>query len=375
MQRILQVVFCLERGGTESFIMNQYRAIDRSEYQFDFLVFTEKEYPYTGEILNLGGRIFFCIPPTKGRIVKSVRKMIGILKCQGSFLAIHSHINFDNAWVMVAAALAGVRVRVSHSHDTEGRRPKGLRRLYHRFQRLLIRAFATAFVACGVDAGRHLYGRKLFESKGRVLRNGIDLQRFLHVSECDVSRVKKEIGLSPSCGMVVGNITRFEDKKNQMFALDVFKHILEDCPNAILILGGSDGGRLNDVKRKAEDLDIGENVFFIGERNDVNICLKLLDVYLFPSLYEGLPIALLEAQASGCFCVSSKNVSDEVDLGLGRILFCDLHDDPEMWSKSIQSALLNSEKPDEDRVRAVFLEKGYDVSCSSRSLLEVYRGA
>ena len=126
MKRILHVVSCLERGGTEAFIMNHYRMIDRTKYQFDFLVFHKKDYPYTEEIHNLGGRIFFCTPPSVGKIFSSIREMVKCMKTNGPFCAVHSHINIENAWIMVAAKIAGIPVRVSHSHDTKGKEGTGI---------------------------------------------------------------------------------------------------------------------------------------------------------------------------------------------------------------------------------------------------------
>ncbi|MGM9670809.1 MAG: glycosyltransferase [Oscillospiraceae bacterium] len=372
MKRILHVVSCLERGGTEAFIMNQYRAIDRSNYQFDFLVFHEKGYPYTDEIHQLGGKVFFCTPPSKWNIFSSVQEMVQCMKRNGPYAAVHSHINVENAWVMVAAELAGVRVRVSHSHDTKGKEGNLPTRLYRSFQCLLIRQLATRYAACGTAAGNYLYGKRLFKRKGCVIHNGIDVERFLDVPQSKILKLKEEFTLTETNYPVFGNITRFEDKKNQLFAVDVFREITQVYPNAVFLLGGPDGGNLEQVKQKVEDLGLKEHVRFIGERSDIPACLKLIDIYLFPSLYEGLPIALLEAQAAGCFCVVSTNVSNESDIGVGQVFFCDLQETPAHWADMIRENASFRKRPSPEVISAVFREKGYDIRWPSNCLAALY---
>lgn len=372
MKRVLHVVSCLERGGTEAFIMNHYRMLDRSAYQFDFLVFHKKEYPYLEEIKSLGGRVFFCAPPSSRNIPGSIREMIACMKETGPYCAVHSHINIENAWVMTAAALAGIPVRVSHSHDTKGMEGNLPTRVYRRFQCLLIKLFATRYAACGNAAGRYLYGERLFRRKGIVIHNGIDIERFLSVPEQEIAGLKTEFSLPERCGPILGNITRFEDKKNQMFAVEVFRQLLNRYPNAVFLLGGPDGGKLEQVKQKVTALGLEGNVRFVGERRDIPACLKLIDIYLFPSLYEGLPIALLEAQAAGCFCASSANVSRESDMGIGQAAFFDLQESAEQWADRIQKAFMERTQPAAEEVRDAFQQRGYDIRLSAHNLISLY---
>lgn len=372
MKRVLHVVSCLERGGTEAFIMNHYRMLDRTQYQFDFLVFHKKEYPYLEEIKSLGGRVFFCAPPARGNIMGSIKEMVTCMKEMGPFCAVHSHINVENAWVMFAAALAGVRVRVSHSHDTKGLEGNIPTSIYRHVQCLLIKLFATKYAACGAAAGCYLYGESLFKKNGIVIHNGIDVDRFLSVPEHELVCLKAEFSMPEKSGPIFGNITRFEDKKNQMFAVEVFQQIVNQYPNAIFLLGGPDGGKLDQVKQKVSDLGLSKSVRFVGERKDIPACLKLIDVYLFPSLYEGLPLALLEAQAAGCFCVASANVSPEADMGIGQVVFFDLRESPKQWSESIQKAITEHIPPASAEIRNAFQKRGYDIRLSADNLISVY---
>lgn len=371
MKRILHVVSCLERGGTEAFLMNHNRVIDRTKYQFDFLVLHEKDYPYIEEIQRLGGRVFFCVPPSRKQILSSVREMVACMKLNGPFCAVHSHINIENAWVLVAAKLAGIPIRVSHSHDTKGREGTGLIRLYRHIQSLMIKLFANRFAACGTAAGEYLYGQRFFREKGTVIHNGIDVAQFQKVPDEQLQSLRMEFDLSDDTDLVFGNITRFEDKKNQIFALAVFRKVLDRYPNAILLLGGPDGGRLQQITQRISELRLDSHVRIIGERKDIPACLKLIDIYLFPSLYEGLPIALLEAQAAGCFCVSSTNVSGEVDMGINQIVFCNIEKGPEEWVKVILDRAVRS-RPSAGQVLTAFQEKGYDIRWSAQRLMELY---
>lgn len=205
-----------------------------------------------------------------------------------------------------------------------------------------------------------------------MVHNGIDVSKFQGASEEEQSKLKREFSIQEEHGPVIGNITRFEDKKNQSFALEVFRRIVDRYPDAVLLLGGPDGGKLELTKQRAAKLGLADRVRFIGERNDIPACLKLIDIYLFPSLYEGLPIALLEAQAAGCFCVSSTNVSKEVDMEIGQTAFCDLENGPEQWAEVIINRAVGKSRPTTERIQTAFKQKGYDIRWSAGKLIKLY---
>lgn len=368
-KKVLQVVSCLELGGTEAFIMNNYRQMDRSKIQFDFLVFVEKDYPYTKEIQRMGGRIFFCGTPQLKRVKKFLQIVQQIIKENGPYDAVHSHVNIANGWVLLAAKKAKVPIRISHSHDTAG---KGKRKLYRKLEEIIIKKSATHYLACSEVAGAYLYGKKYFKVKGQVLCNGIQLGRFISLEDT-LHELKKEFKVSEEA-CVIGNITRFEPKKNPLFTLEVFSEILKIKPNAVLLLGGPDGGQLDAVKKRAKELNIENAVRFIGPRTDIPQCLQLIDIYLFPSLFEGLGIALLEAQASGCECFASTGVSKEADMGLGTAHFLDLKDSPADWAEKIISCYEKRVCPSKAQIEKAFSVRGYNIEESSKELLKIYEG-
>ena len=370
-KKVLQVVSCLELGGTEAFIMNQYRCMDRSVIQFDFFVFREKDYPYLEEIRSLGGNIIFGIPPKSTHLVRFLRLAVRIMR-EGKYCAVHSHVNLTNAWVLLAARIAGIPVRISHSHDMSGKGGNPLKRLYRAFELWILKHCATDYLACSTDAGCYLYGEQFFRKKGQVICNGIDVDRFLREDRDAVQSLRGSFSIPDDCSLVIGNITRFEPKKNQLFMIEVFRAVLQRQPEAILILGGPDGGLLHEAMAFAESSGIGDRIRFIGCRSDVPDCLHLFDVVLFPSQFEGLPIALLEAQAAGCRCVVSAAVSREADMGLGAMSFIDLNESPEVWADEILRLGRREDILDKDRIQTAFHTRGFDVNQSARELMERY---
>ena len=374
MKKILQVVSCMELGGTEAFIMNNYRALDRSKYQFDFIIFCEKEYPYLDEIQRLGGRVFFSGIPSFGNIHKFIKRFKETVEEGGPYSAVHSHINIGNAIPLFASYLCNIPIRISHSHDTSGNEAVLFKKPWHFIKKALIKKYATQYLACSNAAGDYLYGEKLFSEKGKVIPNGIDLNLFLDERQKEVELLKKEFSIKETCPLIVGNISRFENKKNSLFTVKVFKKILDYVPEAVLIMGGSDRGQLEDCKRLAKQLRIENNVRFIGQRTDVPTCLKLFNIYLFPSLFEGLGIVLLEAQASGCFCVASDGVSAEADRGLNSVHYISLKKDETEWALEILEKYKDWKKPKTQEIVKKFTESGFEIGEAHKRMMEVYDG-
>lgn len=372
MKRILQIVSCMELGGTEAFIMNNYRALDRSEYQFDFIIFCEKEYPYLDEIKKMGGRVFFSGVPSFKNLHKFMKYFKGIIVRNGPYIAVHSHVNIGNGIPLFTSYLCNIPVRISHSHDTSGNESGFLKKPWCLIKKALIKKYATNILACSKEAGDYLYGEKSFSEKGKVIPNGINVSLFLDEKKSEVELLKKEFSIEESCPLIVGNISRFEEKKNSLFTIKIFNKILDSVPKAVLIMGGSDGGQLEDCKLLVKEFGIEKNVRFIGKRSDVPICLKLIDIYLFPSLFEGLGIALLEAQASGCFCIASDGVSIEADRGLNSVHYISLKKDETKWAFEILEKYNAWEKPKKEEIVKKFTESGFEICEAHKRLMEVY---
>ncbi len=370
MKRVLQVVSCLESGGTEAFIMNNYKAVDKNKIQFDFLVFVKNDHPYIEEIKKMGGKVFFATTPSIKKIKTFLTTVEKIIQENGPYSAVHSHVNIANSWVMLAAKNAGVPIRISHSHAVF-KVSNVFEKILRKCQKNFIKKNATDFLACSNEAGNSLYGEKFFSKNGKVIKNGIDLYKFFNITEKS-EELKNEFNLSNENDLILGNITRFDSNKNQTFIVDVFYEILKKKNNAILLLGGVDGGALAQVKEKVAVLGIENSVRFIGKRQDVPECLKFIDAYVFPSIYEGLGIAILEAQASGCECFVSTSVSQEADMGIGTMNYYDLNDGAETWAEKIINICENRKQPSKMIIEKSFNQKGFSIISSVQDLVQIY---
>ena len=372
MKRVLHIVSCLELGGTEAFIMNNYREINRNEVQFDFLVLTQKEYPYIKEIQQLGGNVYFGVWPTLKNIVKFYRIFKNVIKQGGNYSTVHCHLNEGNALPLLCAKLCGIKKRISHSHATPFIPLSKLKKIIFVLRKITIKLCGNTFLACSRDAGKWLYVDDFFGKFGQVINNGIDITKFLYIESDEIKKLKKEFDIIQKNNIIVGNISRFDATKNQLFILDVFEEILKKEPNAILVLGGVDGGQLQEIIEKVNVLGITKNVRFIGSRTDVPVCLKLIDIYLFPSLSEGLGIALLEAQAAGCNCFASTGVSKESDMGINRVEYYPLSDGAEVWAERIIEKHKEHFRLNSKEIISAFTDKEYTIDASVQKLKGVY---
>lgn len=360
-KRVLQVIPCLELGGTEAFVMNNYRQVDTEKMQFDFFVFSEKNYPYLEEINNRGGKVFYGTQPSLKNAVRFYKAFKKAVKVGGPYTAVHCHANISNALPILCAALCNIKIRIAHSHAVANKPKNIAKKLIFSIRKWAITTFSTKLLACSKEAGVSLFGSKSFSLKGSVCNNGIDVERFTKINEEKLSVLREEFAISKTDGPIFGNISRFDKNKNQSFIVEVFAELLKEYPNALLLLGGNDGGMLGQIKTKVKDLKIEERVRFIGKRSDVADCLQLIDVYIFPSLQEGLGIALLEAEAAGCLCFVSDTVPKESDMGLGTMSYCSLQNGCENWAKDIICKFENFQPPNADTIISCFKSNGYDI--------------
>lgn len=371
--KVLHVTSCFQYGGTEAYIMNNYRAIDKEKFSFDFWIFQEENSPYKSEINSLGGEVYNGEVPDLRHIFSFIFSLVKHIRNNGPYDVVHSHVNIMNAWVMLAALIGRVKIRISHSHDTSGKDTRNiLKKIYYQILGYMINFFATDHLACSMDAGNYLYGKEYFSLYGEVVNNGITVSDFLNKNDMAVSKLKREYKI-PENNLIIGNITRFESKKNQDFIVEIFKKLVEIEPNSTLILGGVDGGQLYYIKEKVSMLKMEDKVRFIGVRKDINQWLNLMDIYLFPSLYEGLGIVLLEAQAAGVKCIASTGVSKEADIGLGLVDFINLNKGPKYWAEHI----LKTPKRDIislNDIYTAFDKSGYSVKASIKRVEKIYEG-
>ena len=356
--KILHVLGGLDLGGAEAFVMNLYRTIDRSEIQFDFVVHSEKTFHYEQEIKELGGRILRVPRFTGINIIPYIRAWRRLFKNRPAYSIVHGHIGSSAAIYLWVAKRFGLTT-VAHSHGAGNTRDlKGF--MYSVF------AYPTRFVAdyflgCSMAAGISRYGKRVARSpRFRLALNAIDLAP-LRYDETIRTNTRKELDLEGK--VVVGHVGRFDPLKNHSFLLAVFKEFLALEPNAHLVLVG-DGEERSRIEGAIERLSLQKHVSLLGFRSDIPRLLMAMDLFLFPSISEGLGISLIEAQGTGLASLASDSVPSEVKI-TDLVHFLSLKEPPKKWAKTLHSLI--DEAPRNDRTEDL-RSHGYDVITASKEL-------
>lgn len=359
-QRILHIIAGLGSGGAETIVMNYYRFIDKEKIQFDFLVRNSFQHHYDNEVINNGGCIFYTSPFPK-HAIKNYFEVNKILKEHKEYSIIHVHANSLIYIIpLILAKKHGISCRIIHSHSTHTQ-GKFLN-IIHRVNRLFIGRFSNYMLACSRDAGKWMFTNKKFVT----FHNGIDISEFIYSTEIR-KKTRKAFGMGDK--FVIGHVGRFSEVKNHKFILDVFNCILKKHSNSILILVG-EGELFERIKQKAINLGIEKHIIFTGVRNDVNKIMQAMDVFLFPSYYEGLPLTLVEAQASGLPCIVSDTITDEVNL-TDNIEYIDLKNPASVWADHIFKFINFNRKDTSEQIRAA----GYDIEKEAKKLEAFYQEA
>lgn len=364
--RVLHMLHSMNRGGAETMIMNYYRHIDREKVQFDFLLTFQGKSDYEEEILALGGKIFHVTPltlKTMGAYFKDIERF---LKEHPEYRIVHSHNSSKSVFPLRIAKKCNVPVRISHSHNMflgNGASPKELLR---KLLRTPLKKVSTHNFACSKDAAIWLYGEKYWEEgKVKVLPNAIDVTKFSY--SIDVrDNYRKQFNLEDA--FVVGHVGRFQEQKNHTFLLDIFAQIAKMQENAKFVLVG-DGPLREEMEQKAKQLGIAKQVIFTGVREDVANLMQMMDVFVFPSLFEGLGIVLVEAQAAGLPCFTSKDVVPKEVKATEHLQFISLNESAEHWAKMVLENKDNFER--KARVQEI-KAAGYEIKEAAGKLERFY---
>lgn len=361
-QRVLVLITEMNRGGAEAFLMNYYRHFDRSVIQFDFVVNRADEGVYEDEIQGLGGRIYRMPPMYPQYFAQYKHEFRHFLLEHPEYKVIHSNLEERSYFPLRIARELGVPVRISHAHsELPGLDSKTVFRQYFKFR---LPPYPTDYFACSLNAGRALYGsRRLQSARFRIFRNAIDLSVYRY--DPDVRRsMRSSLGLDGR--IVIGSTARLAKFKNQSFLLDIFARIRRDHENAVLLLAG-DGPCRTALESKAQQLGISDSVKFVGTVSNVPAYLQAMDAFVLPSLSEGLPTTLIEAQAAGLPCVVSDKVTREA-IVTDNCRYLSLKSDVAQWEKSVLAGLERPRKDCSDQVRA----HGYDVDTEAGKLQDFY---
>lgn len=329
--RVAQIIGKWVGGGVESVVMNYYRHIDRSKIQFDFICDNDStNIPYE-EIKSLGGKVIL-IPPYQ-KVFKYHKELKKVLK-EGNYRIAHSHINTLSVFSLFAAKTAGVPIRIAHSHSTTNKQEKK-KNLLKQILRPFSKLFATNYMCCSEYAGRWLFGNKDYDN-GNVylLNNAIDVDKFLF-NEKIRKQKRKEFNIKDDT-IVIGHIGRFVEQKNHKFLIDIFKEFHDKVPNSILMLVGQ-GPLQEEIKEKVNKLNLNKYVMFLGQRKDTNELYQIFDIFVLPSLYEGLPVVGVEAQTSGLLCILSNAMTKETKI-LESTIFISIENTAREWTDNMLAA-------------------------------------
>lgn len=361
MIRVLHVIGSMNRGGAETFIMNVYRHINRDKVQFDFLLETKKEGAYNKEILALGGKIFFYVS-RKENIFKNKESLESFFKKHSEYKIVHQHASSQsNIEPLKAAQKAGVPVRILHSHSTRQGGSK-IHRYIHKYNQVVYKNTATRHFACSDLAGKWMYGKREFE----IINNGIDISKFNYDPQKRVE-MREMMGIKPK-QFVVGHVGRFSEVKNHKFIIEIFKEIVKKDPLAVLVLVG-DGELKYQIQTKVHKLEMNSNVKFIGAVDNPEFYLQAMDVFVFPSFYEGFPVTLVEAQASGLPCFISNHITKSVKI-CDNVFYEDINDDPIVWAENILE--YKERTYDRENSKKYIIEKGFEIERVAQKLEDEY---
>lgn len=357
MIRVLQVLTIMNRGGAESMIMNYYRSIDKSKIQFDFLVHRNEKGDFDDEIEKLGGKIYRAFPIRPGKYHRYKKFLNSFLDEHSEYKIIHSHINENSGFILSIAKKKGIPVRIAHSHiATLGIDYKFI---FRQYARLYLKNSTTHNFACGDEAGKWLFKKEKFS----IMKNAIDSDVFDY-NPMIRKEYRKKFKLENN--FVIGHIGRFGYQKNHTFLIDIFNEIVKIKPNSKLILVGV-GELQAEIRNKVSSLELQKNVIFLNLRSDVSNLLQMFDIFLFPSLFEGLSVAAVEAQAAGLRCFLSDTISYETSV-TDQVRYLSLNLSPKKWAQEICDVADYYRKSSKLEI----INSGYDININAKKLVDFY---
>lgn len=360
--RIAHIVGKWVGGGVEAVLMNYYKNIDRKKIQFDFICDNDStNIPYN-EIEKLGGNVILI--PSYTKILKYQKELKKIFK-EKKYKIIHSHINTLSIFPLFAAKKSGIPIRIAHSHSTSNKKE-----LKRHIMKIILKPFskifATDYFSCTKDAGIFLFGKNTYKkNKIFVLNNAIDLNKYKY--DLDLRKNKrKELNINKKT-IVVGAVGRFMKQKNYDFLIDIYNKFHNDIKDSKLILVGQ-GPLMNDIKAKITKLNLQDSIVVLGQRDDVSELYQAFDLFVLPSLYEGLGMVFVEAQATGLPCIASTEVPLDVKM-TDNIRFIDLKEDVNYWSEEMKKLYKVIKREDCSN----YIKKhGYDIKFESKKLEQKY---
>lgn len=358
--RIAHIIGKLNAAGVEAVVNNYYKNIDHNKYQFDYYIDSDSSCKPPQEMIDMGAR-YFVIPPYQ-HLFSHIKTLVRFFK-ENNYLIVHSGMNTLAPISLFAAWIAGVPIRINHNHSTAGK-GEFKRNCLKYCLRPFAKVFANYYCACSKYAGIWLFGKNFFNSgKVTVFNNAVDTSKFAF-STSNRDKLRKELGISNK--YVIGHIGRFTKQKNHYFLIDIFEQYYKKNSNAVLLLVGI--GELQDeIKDAVKKKKLEDAVIFLGKRSDVDELYSAMDLFVLPSLYEGLPVVGVEAQVSGLPCIFSNEITREVAI-TENVYFLPIDGSVSDWC----SQITNFENLDLKRDKLKLKDCSFDIKVQANNLVEYY---
>ncbi|MEI7918038.1 MAG: glycosyltransferase [Candidatus Saccharibacteria bacterium] len=360
---ILHIVGSMNRGGAETFLMNVLRNINKNKFKFVFLCYGDTKFDYENEIIDLGGKIIRTDDVKEVGILKHIKNIQQIIQDEKIDI-VHTHTCRNSMFSLIAAKRCRVNTRIAHSHNTRTSQGENLiKKMYFIFAKYIINKYSTKYLACGEQAGKALFYPK---NTFTVIDNGINLDDFYY-NDGVRQDIRRKLNISNDT-VVIGHVGRIDKNKNQNFVIDTFFEYLKLQPKSKLILVG-DGILRSQIENKVRKLGIQKNVLFLGNRSDVNKLYNAFDIFIFPSIREGLPVTLVEAQTNGLTCLISDSIDESVEL-TDCITFFSQNNNSQQWANQLNK--LDIKRKD---TKKILSHSQYNMSKNIRKIESLYASA
>ncbi len=351
-------------GGVQGMLWNYYKHIDENDVRFDFVSLTRELTGFEKNFTNRCSKIYFATPMREG-VFKNIRDIDRAMKSD-KYDIVHCHQDFLGYIAMFLAWKNRIPKRIIHTHKAKLKESKK-QRIRHKIFGAITAFFATDIWGCGKDALLWTFGGKKCEKKnGTVINNAIEVENYIFDSTLR-NKVRNELGIPDDC-KVIGNVARFTPQKNLGFLVDIFDEIIKKDPSYRLMMVGT-GELFDDVMGKISKKGLSDKVLALGSRTDVNELMQAMDIFLLPSVWEGLGIVLVEAQGSNLPCVASSGVPFEVNL-TGDVKYISLDTQAKVWAEEISKLHIPERKDNTD----IITQKGYNIKKEAENLIKLYHG-
>ncbi|MDE6272739.1 MAG: glycosyltransferase family 1 protein [Muribaculaceae bacterium] len=362
--RILHILHSMNRGGAENALMNYYRNLNRDLVQFDFLLTSFGKSDFEDEINDLGGIIYHIPALTIRNPLPYLKGLHSFLRSHPEYKIVHSHTSSKSVIPLAIAKMNEIPIRISHSHNTKSE--PGIKGRLREALIPLLKYTANTYFSCGEQAAYWLYGKEFYrKGKVEVIKNVINADWFKY-NTVTRAKIRKELQCNQAT-IVIGQVARFNPEKNHKFSLEVLKEVIKLHPDTFLLLVG-DGHLRTEIEDYAKELGVRSHLKLVGVIPNVYDYEQAMDAFILPSLYEGLPLSIVEAQVSGLPCFTTKgSVSTECSV-TDLVTYLPLEAGAKVWAKAI---IESTSKIRRDRFEEI-KEAGYDANTSAHKLQNRY---